>query len=324
MGKKLNKTLYKGQTVEMVKEECSLEEPCLVWLAWDVRNEPLVLECPPLPQLDTSIPTPSFEVTRSVPVNERRPSAYLQDGKWVDALKATAKGVTFINVEERHLRESDVLVRAMEQRLDMHLAARVHKSKRRHWTVHFVRDNLARMAAAMMLTGHMCPHLASHDIRERMLNLSSNDEMGAFSRIESSELLDLEGSYLYFDTRKKKWVRSGKTSGLGKNATFRGRGQQHIKNSRSIDQMKMHDFYRIYPAEKVPNLGGEGGYFEYLQMYCAMAFDRKGDVTALCSEGESNSLFAWSKETLAKLTNGEGNLKNKKTRCSGISVGTVL
>ena len=108
MGKKLNKTLYKGQAVEMAKEECSLEEPCLVWLAWDVRNESLVLECPPLPQLDTSIPTPSFEVTRSVPVNERRPSAYLQDGKWVDALKATVKGVTSINVEERgHLRESN-------------------------------------------------------------------------------------------------------------------------------------------------------------------------------------------------------------------------
>jgi len=75
--------------------------------------------------------------------------------------------------------------------------------------------------------------------------------------------------------------------------------------------MKMHNFYQIYPAEGVHNLGGEGGYFEYLQMYCAMAFDRKGDVTPLCSRGESTSLFAWSKETLATLTNGEGNLRNR-------------
>ena len=56
----------------------------------------------------------------------------------------------------------------------------------------------------MILTGHMCPHLPFHDICERMLDLPSNDEMGVFSRIESSELLDLEGSYLYFDTREKK------------------------------------------------------------------------------------------------------------------------
>ena len=61
-------------------------------------------------------------------INERRPSAYLQDGKWVDALKAIVKGITFINIEERHIHESDVLVRAMEQRLDLLLAARVHAS----------------------------------------------------------------------------------------------------------------------------------------------------------------------------------------------------
>ena len=74
-GKKFNKTLYKGQTVEIVKEEYSLEEPCLVWFAWNVRTEELILECLALSQLDTSIPTPTFKVTRSVPVNERQPLA---------------------------------------------------------------------------------------------------------------------------------------------------------------------------------------------------------------------------------------------------------
>ena len=106
-----------------------------------------------------------------------------------------------------------------------------------------------------------------------------------------TKLLDLEGCYLYFDGMKKKWVRSGKTSGLGKAASFRGRGEQHVKNSRSLDQMKMHDFYQIYPAEGVRNLGWIGGHFEYLKMYCAMAFDRKEDVAPLCSEGESSSLL---------------------------------
>ena len=91
----------------------------------------------------------------------------------MNALKAMIKGVTFINIEERHMHESDVLVRAMEQRLDLHLDARVHASK-------------------------------------------------------------------HFNTRKKKWVRSVKTSGLGKDAgtaASRGSGQQHVKNSRSVDQI---------------------------------------------------------------------------------------
>ena len=134
-------------------------------------------------------------------IYERWPSAYLQDGKWVDWTKATVKGAPCINVKERHMHESDVLVRAMEQRLDLHLAARIPANKHRHWTVCSVRDNLAQMATAMVPTGHTCPPLVSHDISDRMPDLP----------IERAELIDLEGSYVYFDTRKKEWVRSGKT-----------------------------------------------------------------------------------------------------------------
>ena len=76
-GKKLNKTLYKGQSAEMMKEECSMEEPCLVWYAWTIRKEEIVLKCPSLPELDTNLPTPTFEVTRSILINKRRPSEYL-------------------------------------------------------------------------------------------------------------------------------------------------------------------------------------------------------------------------------------------------------
>ena len=312
-GKKLNKTLYKGQTVEMMKEECSPEEPCLVWYAWTIRGEEVVLKCPSLPKLDTSIPTPTFEVTSSVLVNERRPSEYLQDEQWLKALKGTVKGVRLVEVTERRVHESDILAKVLEQRLDLHISARVHPSKHHHWTMYFVRDNLAPMAAAMMLTGHVLGHLETNNISEKLLDLPFGDP-SAFSDMAgvAPELLDLEGCYLYFDGVKKKWVRSGKTSGLGKAATFRGRGEQHVKNSRSLDQMKMHDFYRIYPAEGVRNLGGVGGHFGFLKMYCAMAFDRKEDVAPLCSEGESSSLFVWSREALARLAKEDGNLRNRQ------------
>ena len=54
-----------------------------------------------------------------------------------------------------------------------------------------------------------------------------------------------------------------------------------------------------------------------------MEFNQKGDVTPLCSKGESNSLFVWSKEALTKLANEEENQK-KITRRSDISVGAVI
>lgn len=235
-GKKFNKTLYRGQTAELIAEECSQEEPCLVWYAWSVRTEEIILKRPSLPELDTSIPTPTFEVTSSVLVNQRQPSEYLKDDEWVKALKATVKGVPFVDVNEQHVHESDILVQALEQRLDLHIAERVHVSKHHHWTVHFTRDNLAPMAAAMMLTGHMMGHFDTHSISEKLLDLPCR-EPRMFSGMTcgypgtATNLLDLEGCYLYFDDKKNKWVRSGKTSGLGKAATFRGRGEQHVKNS---------------------------------------------------------------------------------------------
>ena len=128
----------------------------------------MVLKCPSLPELDTSLPTPTFEVTRSVLINKRRPSEYLQDEQWVKALKATVKGVRFVEVHERHVHESDTLGKALEQRLDLHLSARVHASKYHHWTVYFVRDNLAPMAAAMVLTGHMMGHIETHNISKKV------------------------------------------------------------------------------------------------------------------------------------------------------------
>jgi hypothetical protein len=37
-------------------------------------------------------------------------------------------------------------------------------------------------------------------------------------------------------------VRSGKTSGLGKDAQFRSCGDKYAKNGRMLDQMKKYDF----------------------------------------------------------------------------------
>ena len=44
--------------------------------------------------------------------------------------------------------------------------------------------------------------------------------------------------------------------------------------------------------------------------YCAMVFDKKQDVTSLCSNDGDASLFVWSKQTIAELNNKkDGNMQ---------------
>ena len=60
------------------------------------------------------------------------------------------------------------------------------------------------------------------------------------------------------------------------------------------------------------NIGGEEGCFENLEVYCGMAFDKKENVTSLCSDGEDDSLLVWNKETIAILKQRKGSLKENQ------------
>ena len=76
--------------------------------------------------------------------------------------------------------------------------------------------------------------------------------------------------------------------------------------------MKENDFYRRYPSRGVENLGGTGGVFQNLSMYCGMAFDKKQDVRPLYSYGSDDSLFVWSKQNIAELAKKDGDMKRKQ------------
>ena len=62
----------------------------------------------------------------------------------------------------------------------------------------------------------------------------------------------------------------------------------------------------------MPNAGDVGGYFENLEVYCGMAFDKTEDVTSICSDGADNSLVVWTKECLGILKQRDGNLKDNQ------------
>ena len=242
--------------------------PCLVWLAWRLRSHPMVLEIPPEPILIA--PTvPEFNVVYAGPATTKPASDFFKDIVWVENWKRIVKGVGSIPITDELMGKADSLALSMAARLDLHIDDRVDKSRHSHWTLQFTRDNLPPMAAAMCLAGHIVDEIETYDISECLLKQPTDE----IFQVASGNLGKLEGCYLHNDPKKLKWIRSGKSSGDGENANFDGRGAKHRKNAASLDEMRLHQFYRWYPVEGVENLGARRGYFDNLVMYVAMAYD---------------------------------------------------
>ena len=302
---KLNKTRYQSQTAESIESDCSNEETCLVWLAWKLRSTPLVMKPLELPILDTSVATPSFSVVYYQPVSTKLPSDYLQNDMWIESLKSVLKGVSFVALTSQLKENANQLAIILESRFNFHVESKVDTRRQDHWTIRFTRDNIPAVAAAMCVVGHIVDDVSKWRDDERLLNLPTQNNFQMLDGI----LSQLEGCYLYYDQHKSKWIRSGKTSGDGVDACFRGRGKNHEDNSKSLDQMRAHRLYREYPWPGVEHLGVKEGSFDNLAMYCGMAYDKRGDVTALCSNGSDDSLLAWSNEAITELKKKGGDLK---------------
>ena len=129
--------------------------------------------------------------------------------------------------------------------------------------------------------------------------------LGSKVKLARRKLAQLEGCYLYFDKKKFKWIRSGKTSGNWKDACFQGRGKKHKSNTCSKDQMRMHRLYREYPARGFNNIGSPEGTFDNLLMYCGMAYDKGVNTEPLRAVEAEDSLHVWSKEVTDELNKKE-------------------
>ena len=308
---KLNKTVYPGQTAADIALNCSADNPCLVWWAWKLCQEkaPLVLTLPSPPVLDWSLATPKFDVVYAdltSGTNSREPSSYLQDPAWVDTFKSCVRGVLSDESESVATGRADKLATALEMRLKSHVATKVDATKHRHWTLSFVLDNLPPMAAGLCLVDHVVDYMDTCSFDERLLKLPKSNKF----RVMSEDLRLFEGCYLFYDRVKDKWIRSGKSAGTGAQSNFGQRGVQHLRNSKSLEQMKSHALYRLYPDRDTPNLGAPDGFFDHLDTYCAMAFDRASDLSPLCSKNKIDSLFVWSDRTMKELKAKGGCLRD--------------
>mgnify|MGYP000890461135 CR=1 FL=1 len=58
--------------------------------------------------------------------------------------------------------KSELLIEALHQILEFQISGRVDRRRWYHWTLDFVRDNFAPMAAAMCLVGHIAEDLDTY------------------------------------------------------------------------------------------------------------------------------------------------------------------
>lgn len=173
-GKKLNKIRY-GPSAQSIENNCSDESPCLVWIAWKLRSSPLIMEELSQPNLDTSLKLPEFSVAYAGPGRRKSASEYLTNADWVGSLCSVIKGINTCTIDGRMLSKADALSAALDQRLDLHIADRVDKSRRTHWTLRFTKDNIPPMAAAMCIAGHVSDDLDTFGIEECLLKLPLSD-----------------------------------------------------------------------------------------------------------------------------------------------------
>ena len=122
------------------------------------------------------------------------------------------KVVGFVAVDETMVEKAKCLLLALHQRLDLHISDRVYDRGQHHWNLDFIWDNIASMVAAKCLVGHIADHIESYRINKclQMMNkeYASEEVFQSISK-QPEGLGTLEGCYLRYDTKNKKWIWSG-------------------------------------------------------------------------------------------------------------------
>ena len=152
----------------------------------------------------------------------------------------------------------------------------------------------------MVLAGHVIEDLDCVIHASTCLLRNPLQKNSTFLPVDLADCCE-EGCYLYFDTNNSCWIRSGKA--VGRNFTARHR--EHEKQAMLEDEGKLSSrFYRTYPVRnsKYSSDNLRRGYFDHLQLYCGLGFDRASKSNRnLTTSGKRQSLFLWPDSCLRKV-----------------------
>ncbi|KAL7545663.1 hypothetical protein ACHAWF_009011, partial [Thalassiosira exigua] len=203
--------------------------------------------------------------------------------------------------------KADQLAKLLRGRFKRHLKQRIkQRSRRTHWSMKMAYKNLTIVAALMVLQGH------TKDDLQSLMESDSLLPCTAEGFVECNVHPNREGTYLYFDTNRGVFVRSGKVVGRG----FGVRNDEHEKCAEAHAATSL--FYRLFPSLFSPRASKKGkkGVFESLIQLVAAGFDRDHEVAHLLDKDVSEGgILLLSKEDKDRVKASMSNLKcNKITK----------
>lgn len=223
-----------------------------------------------------------------------KPSFLLARPEWVasifDCFDPDQKRVR-IEIGETASLRADLLHKILLNRLARHINSRVREQeKRSHWCLKWAAENMAQMAAIMVVFDCVKDDL---QLICEMKTLLKPPTQYIISNTEGHN----QGAYLYFDINDNAWIRSGETTN-----SFRERHEQHRAGAASNHPSL--NFYRNYPTKSNPSaIKNPRGFFDNLQQYTALGFDAtKSTVTVqLTTHLDTGGIFCYNCDTIQNL-----------------------
>lgn len=208
---------------------------------------------------------------------------------------------------------------------------KVHHSKKRHFTLKFVRMNLAQYAALVTLAGHVFdePSLVGYNASllrnpvgsaaKRFTPVRTDLKQEEIDALPTTDISFAEGCYLYYDTVNAQWIRSGKVAGTTHNP--KGILARHLEHKDKAERNEAgSDLYDKYPAKQSANAVlvrqsnlrpyPWNAYFEDLALFCGLGFIRSDSVVSRLTSidgGEAKGLFMWDDSIIDALNNWDKN-----------------
>ncbi len=200
------------------------------------------------------------------------PSHLLSDDRWVglvvDFLDLENMNITK-NITHQQKEKADHLVKILQNRFKQHLVRRIKDNiKRMHWSMQFASNNLAVSAACMVLSNHIKKDIKCIQDGDCILVPNTHNFY------QCSLFPNREGAYLYFDSNKGCFVRSGKVT----RPVFSVRGKENFEGSMKI--IAGSNFYDMYPALTCSRAHNRGtrGTFDDLQQVIAAGWSPTSDT----------------------------------------------
>ncbi|KAL7552482.1 hypothetical protein ACHAWF_015738 [Thalassiosira exigua] len=218
------------------------------------------------------------------------PSQLLSNDAWVrfvvqlfDLDKLQLADVTCQSTKTK----ADLLARLLRERFKDHIKHRIKSpSRRSHWSMKLAYKNLSASAAIMVLSNHVKRDLRSLDELSCLLAIDEKNFLPC------SSFPDRQGCYLYYDTNRGIFVRSGKVTRRG----FVDRDSEHLKSSK--ESKPSSHFYFVYPSEQSDRADSRSkrGAFEHLLQLIGVGFDPNTESATRVDRDVNSGGFMWLSE----------------------------